>query len=247
MHLVTAFLSHAQAFFLMQQSKSPLSHPSISSQMFFGLDFFAGDAGDDMALAHALAHIGVVIPFVAMSLLGTPPGSSARTLNGGDGIQQWECLTLVVHVGCRQQGRQRQSSPVHNYMMRAPCSPSVRRIRTCACPLFWARTLLESNAARLQSSFPWRPSSLSNRWCNSSNTPAFAHSRSLLQHVTPLQPKTSPGRSRQASPVLSTKTMPLKQARSSRNSSPCPVWTGRARPGLKTRREGVFSRSWRGA
>ena len=65
------------------------------------------DAGDDVALPHAPAHIGVIIPFVAMSLLGTLPGSSARPLNVRDCIQQRECFTLVVHVGCRQQCGQR--------------------------------------------------------------------------------------------------------------------------------------------
>lgn len=97
---------------------------------------------------------------------------------------------------------------------------SVRWIRACLGPPFIARTLLESNEARLQSMSPFCPNSFSNTRWSFSKTPARLHSRSLLQHVAPLHPNTSAGRSLQAMPVLSTKMMPRRHALSSRNGRP---------------------------
>jgi hypothetical protein len=128
-----------------------------------------------------------------------------------------------VHVCRRQQGSQWQPPAVYDQVVLAARLPSVCGIRTCLGPPFLARTLLESNAVRLHSMSPCWPSSLSNSRCSFSNTPARPHWRSLRQHVAPLHPNTSAGRSRQAIPVLSTKMMPRRHARSSRGGRPLPL------------------------
>jgi hypothetical protein len=61
-----------------------------------------------------------------------------------------------------------------------------------------ARTLNESRQARDQSSWPWRPSASSSRWCSRCQTPARCQSRRRRQQVTGLpQPSSRVGNSRQ--------------------------------------------------
>lgn len=175
----------------------------------------------------------------------TPAWPASWPLDGEDGVEQRQRLALVVHIGSRQQGGQRQSPAVYYQVVLAARLPSVRWIRARLGPPFIARTLLESNEARLQSMSPFRPSSFSSTRWSFSKTPARLHSRSLLQHVAPLHPNTSAGRSLQAMPVLSTKMMPRRHARSSRNGRPLLLlrrWRGRSGSTLTHSSSGTNSR-----
>jgi hypothetical protein len=77
-----------------------------------------------------------------------------------------------------------------------------------------AGTLAESEDALEQSISSARPSLSSKARCNRSHTPASRQSRSLRQHVEPEPQPISLGSISQGMPVLSTKTMPVRAARS---------------------------------
>jgi hypothetical protein len=88
-------------------------------------------------------------------------------------------------------------------------------------PLF-ARTLMLSRLARLQSMAASSPSQLSNVSCSRCQTPAACQSRSRRQHVAPLPQPSSFGSSRHGQPERRTKTMPPRAARSGiRGRPPC--------------------------
>lgn len=89
-----------------------------------------------------------------MSFCWTPPGPAAWSFDGEDGVEERQRLALVVHVGRRQQGSQWQSLTVYDQVVLAARLPSICWIRARLFPPFSARTLLESNAARLQSMSP---------------------------------------------------------------------------------------------
>jgi hypothetical protein len=83
-----------------------------------------------------------------------------------------------------------------------------------------AGTLAESKDALDRSISSARPSLSSKARCNRSHTPASCQSRSLRQHVEPEPQPISLGSISQGMPVLSTKTMPVRAARSGRRGLP---------------------------
>jgi hypothetical protein len=213
--------ANPRALHLVEPAQGALHHSAMASQPLLRLHAPAGDAGNDVALPQSSADIGIIVSLVTVPFRRTPAWPASWPLDGEDGVEERQRLALVVHVGSRQQGGQRQAPAVYDQVVLAARLPSVRGVRARLGPPFIARTLLESNEALLQSMSPLCPnSSSSTRW-SFSKTPARLHSCSLLQqHVTPLHPNTSAGRSLQAMPVLSTKMMPRRHALSSRNGRP---------------------------
>lgn len=224
MHIGVPLLAHTQPLHPVKPRQGALHHPAIAPQSLTRLDAPASDAGNNMPLPQSPTEVGVVVPLVAVSLRWAPAWSAAWAFDGRNGVDERQCHALVVHICGRQQHSQRQSPAVYDQMVLAACLPSVRRIRTRLRPPFSARPLLESNATRFQSMHAFWPSSFSSSRCNFSNTPARLQRRSLRQHVAPLHPNTSAGRSLQAMPVLSTKIMPRRHALSSRTGRPLPPW-----------------------
>jgi hypothetical protein len=220
MDLRVPLFANPQALHLVEPAQGTLHHPAMASQPLFRFHAPAGDAGNDVALPQCSAGIGIVVPLVTVHFRRTPARPASWPLGGEDGVDERQRLAFVVHVGSRQQGSQRQSPAVYDQMVLAARLPSVRGVRARLGPPFVARTLLESNEARLQSMSPFCPNSPSSTRWSFSKTPARLHSCSLLQHVTPLHPNTSAGRSLQAMPVLSTKMMPRRHALSSRSGRP---------------------------
>ena len=245
MHIVVPLLAHTQPLHPVKPRQGALHHPAMAPQSLTRLDAPASDAGNDMSLPRSPTEVGVVVPLVAVSLRWAPAWSAAWAFDGRNGVDERKRLALVVHIGGRQQRGQRQSSAVYDQVMLAARLPSVRRVWTRSRPPFSARTLLESNATRLQSMHPFWPSSFSGSRCNVSNTPARLQRRGLRQHVAPLHPNTSVGRSLQAMPVLSTKMMPRGHALSSRTGRPLPPWCrcrGRSGATLRHSPSGTSSR-----
>lgn len=139
--------SHPQAFHRVNPPQGALHHPAVMPQSLLRFDAPTCDARDDVALAQAAPDIGVVVPLVAMSFGWAPPWPAARPFDGENGVEQWQGLALVVHVGRREQDRQWQSLAVYDQVVLAARLPSIRWIRARLCPPFSARTLLESNAS----------------------------------------------------------------------------------------------------
>ena len=126
----------------------------------------------------------------------------------------------VVYVGPGQALGQRAALSVYEKMMLAARLRSVRRVLAREGPPFDARTDEESTEMRLKSTWPLWPSSLSRTLWSCSNTPARVHCSRRRQAVIPDRPNCFVGSISQGIPVLSTKMMASKAARSSARGRP---------------------------
>ena len=104
-------------------------------------------------------------------------------------------------------------------VLRTPL-PTVCGIRAGLLAPLLARTLKESRLARLQSMAASSPNQLRSISCNRCQTPACCQSRSRRQQVVPLPHPSAWGTSRQGHPVLNTKMIPSRAARSGTRGRP---------------------------
>ena len=141
-------------------------------------------------------------------------------------VNQGDQLCNVVSVRSGERARQRDALSVGEQVMLAAGFAAVRRIRPGLGPPKTARTDALSMTARFQSIWSALFSKFNRQRCNSSQTPAFCHSRSRRQQVIPLPHPISCGRYSQPMPVRSTNSMPVRALRSSI----------RLRPGYRKRR-----------
>jgi hypothetical protein len=212
--IVPAFIPHAQAPLLVDPRVGALHHPAVPPQPLLRLDAGPCDACSDSAPAQAPAVLARRVGLLRMQLAGPMSGVAAGLLHVGHRIQQGEQFVGVVDVGSRQTLGQGQALSVDEKMMLATRLRSVRRVLAREGPPFEARILEESIEARLKATWPRCPSSLSRTRCSCSNTPARIHCSRRRQAVIPDRPNCLAGSISQGIPVLSTKTMASKAARS---------------------------------
>jgi hypothetical protein len=220
--IVSTLIPHAQASLLVEPRVGALHHPAVPAQPLRRLDARPIDARRDATLTQAPAVLARSVRLVGVQLVRPMPGAPPGLLHLGDCLQQREQLASVVDVGSRQNLGQGLTLSVDEKMMLAARLRLVRRVLAREGPLFEARTLEESIEARLKSTWPRWPSSSSNTRCSCSNTPARVHSSMRRQAVIPERPNCLTGSISQGMPVLSTKTIASKAARSLARGRPRP-------------------------
>ncbi|ADO70172.1 uncharacterized protein STAUR_2368 [Stigmatella aurantiaca DW4/3-1] len=218
--IIAPFIAHAQTPLPVKPRVGPLHHPPVLSQPLLRLDAGPCDAWSDAAPTQAATVLARRVRLVGMQLVGPVTGRTARLPHLGHGLQQREQLARVMDVGSRQTLGQRKPSSVDKKMMFAARLRSVRRVLAREGPPLEARTVEESIEARLKSTWPRWPSSLSSSRWSCSNTPARVHCSRRRQAVIPDRPNCLVGSISQGMPVLSTKTMASKAARSSTRGRP---------------------------
>jgi hypothetical protein len=163
-------------------------------------------------------------PALIMELGWPPPSLPRQLLDGRDGIEQVLEDDRIVAVGPGQQRGKRDAGSVdHTMALRAGHSlglAPIRRIRADELPPLVAGILALSSAARLQSMRSASPSRSSSVWCSRSQTPAACQSRKRRQQVIPEPQPISGGNTSQGMPLLSTKMIPVKTARSGTRGRP---------------------------
>jgi hypothetical protein len=125
-----------------------------------------------------------------------------------------------VDVCGRERYRERHASSVRNKVAFRTQFAAIRRVLADLFAPLLAGTLAESKDAlsqSMRSAFPRRSSSTR---CSSSHTPASCQSRRRRQQVLPLPQPSSLGSISQGMPLLRTKMMPAKAARSSTRGRP---------------------------
>jgi len=210
----TAFVTNAQAAELMQPTEGAFDHPTGFAQPTAMRPAFACQpSGNSQAVQPTLMRTAAIspIPLHDLRALTRSAGFAAQRWDGQDqGLQ----LAAVMHIGRRDLDAQRNALGIGAKMMFAARFAAVGRVWSRLKPPKTARTLLESTMARDQSSRSARCKRPNNSRCSFSHTPAFCNSRSRRQQVMPLPQPNSNGRSRQAIPLLSTKSIPVNAARS---------------------------------
>jgi hypothetical protein len=220
--IVPPFIPHAQAPQLVLPRVGSLHHPTMPPQPLLRFDAGPRNARANAASAQAPTVLARRVRLVSVQFAGPMTGTTKGLLHLRHSIEQREQLVRVVDVGPCQALRQWLALGVDEKMMLAARLRSVRRVFAREGPPFEARTDEESIEARLKSTWPCCPSSLSSSRCRRSNTPTRVHCSKRLQAVIPDKPNCFVGSISQGMPVLSTKTMASKAARSSARGRPRP-------------------------
>ncbi len=220
MNIVATFIANREASKLIQPRESSLHDPPMPAQRGAGVDAFARDPNSNAAITHRLAAARDVVGLVGMQR-GRSPSSLTRGLfDRRHGVEERFEGDGIVPVGASQTTGERRAPPVdHKVVLRARFA-AIRGVGpSLAAPLF-AGMLALSRHARLQSIWSAAPSRSSRAWWRRSHTPAACQSRRRRQQVIPDPQPSSCGSISQGMPLRSTKTMPVKQARSASRGRP---------------------------
>ena len=213
--IIASFIADAKPAILMQPRERPLNNPPIYPKATSIISAPLCQKRPD-ELSPKLPPVGLtVIGSITQHASRTPKGPANLACYRRDGLDQRQQLSNVVTIRSGQFHSQRNAVSVGHQMVFRAFFAAIRGIRTCFCPPKTARTEAESTTAREKSIWSARRSWLSKtRWILS-QTPAFCQSRRRRQQVMPEPQPISWGRSSHAIPVLRTKRMPLRTARSS--------------------------------
>ncbi len=219
-NIIASFIADAKATILMQPRQRTLHNPSVPPKATSMVGpSFSQERFDDLSPKLSPVRLAV-IRSIPQHRNRTSKRPAHLACNRRDGLDQGQQLGHVVPIGSRQSHSQGDAVRVRHQMMFRAFFPAIRGVGTGLGPPKTARTEAESTTAREKSSWSARRNWLSKtRWILS-HTPAFCQSRRRRQQVMPEPQPISWGRSSHAMPVLSTKRMPVRTARSSRGLRP---------------------------
>ena len=226
MEIVPALVADEEAAVAVQPGEVALDNPAVPSELGAGIDAGAGDPRGDVAASEGVTSGATVVGLVGVQLGRSPAWSSAWAFDRRDGVDRIEEHRPLVDVRGRLEADQRDAPAVAHQVVLRPWLAAVGGVRTDRLgrrPPFFsplAGTVELSMLARLQSIRSAAPKRSSSVRCNVSQTPAACQSRSRRQQVIPLPQPISCGRYSHWIPVLSTNTMPVKQARSGMRGRP---------------------------
>ena len=220
MDISPSLVANGQPAKARQPRQRALNHPTMPAQLVLALDALARNPHLDPALGQRLPAARDVVGLVGMQLGRTLARAAAWPLDRDDGIEQVLEHPRIMGVGARQPEREGDAAALDDNMALRAWFALIRGIRSGGLAPLFAGTLALSRLARLQSSCSASPSRSSNVWCSRSQTPASCQSRKRRQQVTPLPQPSSWGSISQGMPLLSTKIMPVRAARSGTRGRP---------------------------
>ena len=219
-NIVTSFIADAKTAILVQPRKSTLNNPPINPQTTAVIGTPLSQHGLDAPLAKFLAVWFAIISSITQHRSRTPKWPADLARNSRNLLDQRQQLGDIMAVGAGQSHRQRDPIGVGHHMVFRALLAAIRGVWACFGPPKTARTEAESTTAREKSIWSACRNWLSNtRWILS-HTPAFCQSLRRRQQVMPEPQPISWGRSSQAMPVLSTKRIPVRAARSGKGFRP---------------------------
>ena len=221
MDVVPALIANREPAVLGKPGQCALHHPAVSPQLLAALYALSCYTALYPAPSQGSLALLVVVGFVGVHLLGTFPRSSPTgTLDGLHGVDELFESHRVMDVGRGKHHRQRDTPSVRNKVALRALLSLVCRIRSG----FWAPLLAgmeaESSEARSQSIWSASPRRSRRTRCSLSHTPASCHSFRRRQQVIPEPQPISFGSISQGIPLFSTKTIPVRAARSSMRGLP---------------------------
>jgi hypothetical protein len=205
---------------LVEPRERAFDHPPMTPEAVLRLDPLARDPGLDPAPAEELPAAGNVVGLVGMQRGRAFARPTTRLLDRGDGVDQVLEDDRLVAVGAGDEAGERGAAPVRNNVALRARFAAIRRVPAGGGAPLFAGTLAASRQARLQSIWSASPSRSSSARCSRSQTPSTCQSRSRRQHVMPDPQPSSAGSISQGMPLLSTKMIPVKQARSGTRGRP---------------------------
>jgi hypothetical protein len=221
MDVVSALIADREPAILRKPGQCALHYPPVPTQFAAALYALSCYAALYPALSQSSLALFVVVGFVGVQFLGTLPRSAPTgTLDGLYSVDEFFEDHRVVDVCGRENYRQWDALSVRNKVALRALLSFIRRIR-CG---FWTPLLAgmeaESSEARSQSIWSASPRRSSKMRCSLSHTPASCHSLRRRQQLIPDPQPISFGSISQGMPLLRTKTMPVRAARSSMRGLP---------------------------
>lgn len=229
MNVITTLIADGKPPVAVKPGEGALNHPSVPTQFLAALYSFTCYATLDPSLAKCRSASVIVIRFVSVPFVRAKARAASlpkRAFDRLDAVYHLLKHHRVMDVSTSQLHRKRYSFGFdHNMAFRARfalicgVAPNSRGLWV---PLFTplAATVSLSRLALDQSILSASPRrSSSARW-RERHTPASCQSRSLRQQVTPLPQPISWGSISQGKPLLSTKMIPLRVARSGTRGRP---------------------------
>jgi len=218
---LASLVAQAQAPMVVEPRQGALHHPARAAQArSMGVVLGPRQLRPHTALARGA---NVLVPTIAPVALKDPRTESRPAPgppDGRNGVQQLYGDLAVRHVGGRRDEGERQAARVDDQMPLYALLAAIRGVWPRVSPPKTARTEALSMTARERSTCSCLPKALSTRCQTAGQTPAVVHWRSRRQQVEPSPQPSSAGRSFQAQPVRSTKTMPTRHLRSGTRGRP---------------------------
>jgi hypothetical protein len=218
--IITSFIADAETTVLVQPRKSTLNNPPVHPKTTSILCASLSQKGLNKLSTKLLAMRFAIVSSVPQNRSRTSNRPAYLACYRRNSLDQRQQLCNIVAVRSRQSHGQGNTVGIGHQMVFRPFFAAIRGVWARFRPPKIARTEAESTTAREKSIWSARRSWLSKiRWILS-QTPAFCQSRRRRQQVMPEPQPISWGRSSHAIPVLRTKRMPLRTARSSRGFRP---------------------------
>ena len=215
-----ALVPQPQAAAWVPPGDGPLDLPTVPPPPFARLDALAGDPRRTAAPTQRRPGAAVIIGFVRVPLLGAPARATQGPADRTNRLDHRLQHRAVVDVRGRHLRDPGTALPFGQDVVLAAGLGAIRGVRPGrGAPLF-AGTRAESSRARSQSRRSCVPRRSRQCWGRCSPTPARCQSRSRRPQVRPLPPPIAWGRYSQGRPVLSTKSIPLRAARSRMRGRP---------------------------
>ena len=215
-----ALIADGQAAVLPQPGQGALHDPAVATQAGAALYSLARDADLDPAFAQGEPTARAVICLVRVDFVWALARPAPRPLDRPEAVDQRLEDAGIGAVGRGEQHRERDTLPVDDNVALAARFAAIRRIRPGFLAPLLAGAKALSTLARLQSMVSASPKRSNSAWCRRVHTPARCHSCRRRQQVTPLPQPISWGNISQGMPLLSTKMMPVKAARSGTRGRP---------------------------
>ena len=249
MDISSAFISDEQAPVSMEPGKGSLNNPAVLSKMRGTVHPTSGNAVLYMSHCARLSAKRKIVPFISVKFLRTTSGSPVQISQGRQMIQHIFQHFAIIHIGGSEADNKRNAIAIRYEMMFASRTTSIYGVGSCVFAPLFAWMTEPSIQALLQSIFfvcLRRGVCRQDMVTRLSQTPASCQSRSLRQQVMPLPQPISCGRSSHGIPVLSTKTIPVKAARSGLRGRP-PLGVGLCFPAKAVQSDSTVRRlpvSW---
>jgi hypothetical protein len=221
MNIGPALVTHAQPPKAVQPGERSLHHPPPAAEALTRINRRAGDPTENVARAESRLILPRAIGFVCMQFVR--PLAWAAAAPAGDADYEIDHVLeqrAVVHVRRRELDHERDALRLGQQMVLRARLATIRRIRAGVRSPFFAGTLLESRAARDQSSWLASLKRSSKTWCSVYHTPASCQSRRRRQQVMPLPQPISGGSISQGMPLFNTNRIPVSAARSDMRGRP---------------------------
>ena len=214
MDVVASLVADTKTPILMEPRKTTFNDPPIDSKSTAVVSTSSSQNWLDTPLTKLLAMWFAVVATITKHRSRTSQRPADLSGNSRDGTYQRQQLSHIVTVCAGQSHRQRDTIGISYQMVFRAFFAAIRRIWSGFRPPKTARTEAESTTARQKSIWSASRNLLSKTWWILSQTPAFCQSRRRRQQVMPEPQPISCGRSCHEMPVLSTKRIPVRTARS---------------------------------